>query len=510
MRLIDERVMRRFRRRVRLQRDYHAYVSKVTPRFVDGWMVRDLCRRLQRFSLAVRRRESPRLAISMPPRSGKSLMSVKNFVPWHLGHAPSDEVIVASYGMRLAQDMTREARAILKEPVTSRVFPDLALSKDAAEKADWLTTVRGGARATGAGGAITGRGADILIVDDPFKDHREALSARVRDDRWHWYGTTARSRVSPGGGVLQIGTRWHKRDLISRCLDEYAHEGWEVVNYAAIAEQDEHHPETGDLLRVEGETLHPDRWTVEQLDAIRRGLPRMWWLALYMGRPTDPEGEVWQRSHWRRWTVGPVSEHHADVGWVQRPTSFERIIISCDLTFGATDDRASFSVIQRWGLSSGRLFLLEEWRERCPYPEQRAKLLEICAKSPGAQVLIEQKASGKPMIDEIKGTIRNIVAINPKGDKVMRARAVQPLVESGSVFIPADPAHGGPQLTDSPMTIDTIAWLDEVADFPGAPNNDRVDAATQIIQHTLIDNATGGGVFFGVLGQSSSRSRGRR
>lgn len=501
MRLINDRVVRRFRKRRALQRDYHAYAARMTPKFVDGWMIQDLCRRLQRFSEAVRRRESPRLAISMPPRRGKSLFGVKNFVPWHLGHAPGDEIIVASYGMRLAQDMTRAARAVLKEPVTSRVFPDLELSKDAAEKADWMTTVRGGTRATGAGGAITGRGADILIVDDAFKDHREALSARVRDDRWNWYGTTGRSRVSPGGGVLQIGTRWHKRDLISRCLDEYAHENWEVVNYSAIAEQDEYHPETGELLRREGELLD-ERWTMEQVDAIRRGLPRLWWLALYMGRPTDPEGEVWQRSQWRRWTVGPVSEHHADIGWMQRPSRFDRITLSVDLTFGSVSDSASYSVIQRWGRAGDSVYLLGEWRKRCPYPEQRAKLLDVWKANPGCRVVLEDKATGKPMRDELKNIIRDLVMYNPTphGDKVARARAVEPIVANGQVFIPADLEHGGPDPSEVPdgMGVDMVSWMDEVGDFPGAAADDRVDTATQLIRHELIDNANTGRIRFGL------------
>lgn len=258
-----------------------AFVQDTSPGYLTGWVHADICQRLERFSKAVTRGQSPRLIITMPPRHGKSHIVSERFPAWHLGRNPEHHVIVASYAADLANKFSKRARALVEHQATRETFPQFRLDPDAQAVQDWGTTAGGGFRAAGVGGGITGMGAHVLVIDDPIKDAEEAHSPTIREKVWEWYTSTAYTRLLPGAGVLVIMTRWHGDDLVGRLLKQG---GWEVAHYPAIADEEEEH-------RAAGDALHPERYDLAQLQSIREAIGSYYFSALYQGRPTAREGQ---------------------------------------------------------------------------------------------------------------------------------------------------------------------------------------------------------------------------
>lgn len=444
------------------RRSLLGYAKLLTPNYRAGWVHAEIAAEMEAFSAAVTAGESPRVILTMPPRHGKSKLG-EALTVWHLAHNPWHEVVVASYALGPAQDRTRNARGMLLAPDTRYVWPHLHLSADTAAKTDWRLDVggrtAGGAYAVGVRGALTSKGAHVLVVDDPVKGWDEAQSPTIRASTWDWYVSDAVTRVAPGGGILCIATRWHEDDLIGRILDRAAHEGWRIINYPAIAEAHEYGPRTGQHLRSPGQALHPARYPLAALDRIRATLGPVPWSALYQQRPTTPGGEVWRRAWFRHYTTMPA---------------FDEVILSADLSAGATHDGASYPVIQAWGRGGADIYLLEEWRRRCDYPAQRAALLALVAAHAPRAVLVEDAAHGKAIIQELRGSIPQIVPVPAQGSKLSRAHAAAASIEQGRVWLP-DPSR-------EPWVRN---WLEEVTTFPASANDDRVDAAGQAIRHVL-------------------------
>jgi hypothetical protein len=284
------------------------FVQQTHPDYIAGWVHREICARLEAFSQAVARQEAPRLLLSLPPRHGKSVIASERYPVWHLGHYPDHEIVVAGYALKPARDRVREARKVVTSEASRRVFPELSMSSDIRSKTDWRTTAGGGCYATGCTGSLTGSGATVLVIDDPHKDWAESYSALKRDAVWDWYCSTAYTRLAPGGGVLGIWTRWHEDDLAGRLLDRAGDEGWEVINYPAIAVEDERH-------RSAGDALHEARWPLERLAKRKSLLTTRMWEALFLGQPSSPGGSVWQRHWWRHWTAGAPTPAQAAAGW---------------------------------------------------------------------------------------------------------------------------------------------------------------------------------------------------
>lgn len=238
-----------------------------------------------------------RLILAMPPRHGKTLLTSVLFVAWYLGKNPSDQVIYVTYGQDPASIVGRQVRNILASPKHQTVFPACRISDDSSAAHAFTTTAGGGYLAAGRGGPLTGHGADLLLVDDPFKDATEANSDQVRDNLKEWYGKVAYTRLSPKGAVIVIHTRWHVDDLIGWLLREHSEECWEVVNFPAIAESD-------DDWRKEGEALWPERFPIEKLRQIQEnaadGFP-----SLYQQRPTLHGGYRFNRDWIRYYKKAP-------------------------------------------------------------------------------------------------------------------------------------------------------------------------------------------------------------
>lgn len=251
--------------------DLLAFTKTSYPQYQVGSVHRVIADKLQSFTRAVERKESPRLMIFMPPRMGKSFLASERYPAWHLGRNPMHRIIASSYSSDLASKFSKRVRRLLNEEWYQAIYP-ARLAADSSAVGDWETAQGGGYRAAGVGSGISGMGADILIVDDPVKDAKEARSAVYREAVWDWYNSTAYTRLMPGGGVIVIMTRWNLDDLAGRLLQS---DGWDVVKFPAISEA--------------GEALHPERYSLEYLLSVKEQIGAYNWNALYQQEPIADE-----------------------------------------------------------------------------------------------------------------------------------------------------------------------------------------------------------------------------
>ena len=286
------------------------FVLFTTPNYKMGWVHREICETLEKFLQDVRDGKSPRLMISMPPRSGKSELVSRKFPAYAFGVDPDLQIIATSYSADMAQRFNRDVQRVIDNDLYKAAFPDTSLNagKSNNSKGAYIRTSElfeivghtGSYRSCGVGGGITGMGADILIIDDPVKDRKSANSATVRQSIYEWYTSTAYTRLSPGGGVIVMCTRWHVDDLLGMLLKEEQNGGdkWHVINYPAIAEHDEPH-------RKAGEALHPERYPLESLLKIKGAVGSADWASLYQGRPTVLGGNIIKSSWFKRYKQLP-------------------------------------------------------------------------------------------------------------------------------------------------------------------------------------------------------------
>jgi predicted phage terminase large subunit-like protein len=301
------------------------FIQRFNPSYDAGWVHKDICRRLEKFSREVAERKSPRLMLLLPPRHGKSEIASRNFPAWHLGQYPDHEFIACSYNLALAMTFSRKVKQIIADPLYETVFKTRLDPDNQGTEAWTLHQARGGYVAAGIGGPITGRGAHVLAIDDPVKNAEEADSPDMREKIWEWYLSTAYSRLAPGGGVLIIQTWWHDDDLAGRLqtlmknvedADAAFVDQFEVVKYPAIAESDEYlnlatgqieydlakwNPAEYQLLRGKGEALHPARYDLDKLNRIKaQNRGGRWWSALYQQNPVPNDGGYFERSQFKR------------------------------------------------------------------------------------------------------------------------------------------------------------------------------------------------------------------
>lgn len=405
-----------------------------------------LCEKLER----VARGEILRLIVNLPPRHGKSEIVSKKFPAWYLGNYPDKEVITSSYSADLAYDFSRIARNTLRDNVG--LF-GVEIAKDSAAVGRWgLEKHRGGLAAAGVGGPITGRGAHVALIDDPFKNWEEAASKTIRDKVWEWYRSTLRTRLAPGGAIVLVMTRWHEDDLAGRLLEEAQADGeqWEVISLPAQAEDH-------DILgRQPGEWLWPERFPPHEYEKTKKAVGSKLWAALFQQRPSPEEGGLLKRGWWKFCR--------------QAPAKFDEVIQSWDCTFkdASTSD---YVVGQVWGRVAADKYLLDQVRARMDLPATLTAIRTLTAKWPQANAkLIEDKANGPAVIQMLQREIPGLIAVNPEGGKVVRAAAVSPDIEAGNVYLP-DPSI-------APWVHD---FIEECAAFPNGANDDQVDACTQAL-----------------------------
>lgn len=429
-----------------------------------GWVHEEICAALDDFLRDVVDKRSPRLIITMPPRSGKSELVSRRFPAYSLGRRPDLQIIATSYGADLSQRFNRDVQRIIDDDVYRQAFPDTMLSGknvntpatgNYIRTSDLFEVVghKGAYRSTGVGGGITGQGADILIVDDPVKDRASANSATIRESTWDWYTSTAYTRLSPGGGVIVMATRWHEDDLVGRLISRMeSHQGdtWKVINYPAIAEHDEPHRKAGDA-------LHPERYPLETLLRIKQAVGSRDWAALYQQRPV-PDGGGLFKADW--------IQH-----WDKLPERFDAAVISWDMTFkeSATSD---FVVGQVWGRKDGAFYLVDQYRGRWDFVKSLEQFVAAARKYPRiTRKLIEDKANGPAIISALKRKVTGIIPITPKESKEARANAVTTLWEARNVFLP--PPDRYPWVTQD--------FIPELLAFPSGAHDDVVDAMTQAL-----------------------------
>src|ERR1035437_4922821 len=401
---------------------------------------------------ASERGEIDRLMIFMPPRHGKSLIGSTLFPAWFLGRHPEWSVIASSYGSELATDFGRRVRNLVSDGLFQSIFPGAKLAGDSTAAHRFSLSKGGNYYAVGAGGPITGRGADLLLIDDPIKNREDANSESYRRSLHQWFESTAYTRLQPEGAVVIISTRWHQDDQCGWLLREHGEEGWTVLNLPAVAEEDEG-------WRNEGDALWPKKFPVKTLAKIREQVGGATWAALYQQRPAAAEGAIFRREWWKTFTPATL------------PARFEQIVVSLDTAFksGSSND---YSVGLVLGVGETGYFVLDIWRDRVEFPALLRAVEMLALKWRPDRVLIEDKASGQSLIQELQTSSR--LAIEPvkvDSDKVTRATACTPLVEAGKVFLPEDAAW----LAD---------FLEEVSSFPASPHDDMVDALSQALNFT--------------------------
>ena len=436
-----------------------------------GWVHKEICDTLDQFLRDVEAQKSPRLIICQPPRSGKSEIVSRRFPAYALGKNPDLQIIATSYSSDLVSRFNRDVQRIIDDDIYREIFPSTTLNGRNVKtdtRASYIRTSdlfevvghKGSYRSTGVGGGITGQGADILIIDDPIKDRAEANSPTIREKLWDWYTSTAYTRLSPGGGVIVMATRWHTDDLIGRLIQkmqEGSGDDFNVITYPAIAEHDEPH-------RKAGEALHPERYDLEQLNAIRQTIGPQDWSALYQQRPVPEGGAVFKIDAFKRWNSTNL------------PPAFDQILGSWDMTF--KDSKSSDYVVgQVWGRKGVDLYLLDLFRGQWDFTKTLEMFALMTAKYPRThRWLIEDKANGSAIISVLKKQIHGITPITPTESKLERAYAVTPLIEAGNVYIP-----------------ESATWLanfeDELLNFPAGAHDDQVDSMTQALnfarQHTV-------------------------
>lgn len=438
------------------------FILRFNEKYDAGWVHKDICDKLEWFSAAVAAKQSPRLMIFMPPRHGKSEIGSRSFPAWHLGRYPDHEFIGCSYGSDLANGFSRKVRDVVKDPSFNAVFPECRVNKDSQSVEQWLTTSGGGYSAAGVGGPITGKGAHVLVIDDPVKNRADAESATARDSVWDWYTSTAYTRLAPGGGVLVILTRWHDDDLAGRLLrkqQEGEGDEWVVVEYPAQAISDE-------LFRKAGEPLHAERYDNEALERIKRAVGSRDWQALYQQNPTPEEGEYFEKSMFQWYGPKDIPDYgdlNFYTAWDFAIGQKEQNDYSVGVTVGVDKHDNTYVVdVQRghWGtleLVDKVLQVYKTWRPAITGLERGH--IEMTLR-PFLDKRIREERLTSFYIEELKPGTR---------DKIARARSIQGRMQQGLVYFRK---HCNA----------TALLVAEMMRFPNGVHDDCVDAMAWIGQ----------------------------
>ena len=420
-----------------------AYAVGQNPAYRTPPHIRMLAAKLE----AVERGDIARLAVFMPPRHCKSNLVSEVFPAWYLGRRPEEQLMFTTYAQDLADGFGRKVRNAVADPRHTRSFPDSILAEDSQSAKKFNTTKGGVYYAVGAGGPVTGRGADVLIIDDPLKNREEADSKLIRDKLWDWYASTAYTRLMPGGAVVLVQTRWHEDDLAGRMLR--GHEDWEVLNLPAIAEEND------PLHRLPGAALWPEQYNEVALQNIRATIGEREFAALYQQRPAPLEGALFRR----QW-----------IGRQRCPRSGFRIAMGVDLALSLKTNADYTAIVVMARDEFGKLYVLDAVRERADFPTALNLIRMMADKWKPARIAIEQVAYQAVVVQELlRSTTLPIKGVTPDKDKLTRAQPIALRYEQGLVH------HH-----------DLPSWFeDELLAFPQAEHDDAVDATVYAYQAVM-------------------------
>ena len=395
-----------------------------------------------------------RLIINMPPRHTKSEFASYLLPAWYLGKYPEKKIIQTAHTAELATGFGRKVRNLFQDDVFTDIFPDVTLRQDSKAAGRWNTNKGGDYFSIGVGGAVTGKGADLLIIDDPHSEQEAQVGAynpEVFDKVFEWYTSGPRQRLQPGGAICIVMTRWHKRDLTGKILkasiETTKADEWTVIEFPAIM--------------PDGKALWSEFWSLNELSILREELPTSKWQAQYQQDPTSEEGAIVKREWWNVWE-----------GEIPPPCEF--IIQSWDTAFLKTQ-RSDFSACTTWGVFLNEetgvynLMLLDSYQERLEFPDLKRVAYGYYKEWQPDAFIVEAKATGMPLIFELRQMGIPVSEFTPSrgNDKISRVNAVSDLFASGVVWCPE------------------TKWADEVieqfASFPSGDHDDLVDSSTQAI-----------------------------
>lgn len=447
-----------------------------------------------------------RLIIEAPPQHGKSTNASHYFPAWHLGMFPDQEIILASYETKFARMWGRRARDVME--TFGEEFFDVRVDPASRSAESWKLKHHNGAmHCAGAGGPITGKGCHLAIIDDPFKNDKEANSQLIRDSKWEWYKATLFTRVREGGAIVLINTRWHMDDLAGRLQEQEDPTGdrWVTLTLPALAydpafmtpEQLAGYEDP--LGRMPGEPLCPGLFSLANLMAKKASVGEYWWNALFQQRPIALEGGLfkqrWLRT-WNDWDELPAKMAFVHEDWgphdLELPfpvahgswryvdanpeTQWDQVLISVDsaLSKDTKSKRNSYIVMQVWGAKGSRRYLLDQVRFQGVQFVKLA-LLNLCRKWPMANTkLIEMKANGPEVVADFESWTPGITPILPEdgGSKEGRANSTTWQFEAGNVYIPHRRIYDW-----------VPEFISELCSFPLGAHDDQVDACTQALFH---------------------------
>lgn len=473
------------------------FTKRFNPRYTAGWVHEDIAHRLEQFSADVIAGKSPRLMLLVPPRHGKSELASRNFPAWHLGHAPDHEIIACSYNLSLAMTFSKAVKQIINDPFYETVFPETRVDPNNSSNEEWgVEGKRGIYFSAGVAGGATGRGAHVLIIDDPVKNSEEAESSTVLDGIWNWYGSTAYTRLAPGGGVLIIQTWWADGDLAGRIQQMMAEdpdfERFEIIRYPAIAEEYEYrNPATYELvrsptplaksevkaqnlehLRDPGDALHPERYSTQALFRIKKTLPERYWNALYQQNPIPDEGAYFRKDYLRTMEAPDKSECYVYQAW-DFAISEKQINDYTVGTTGLHDSNDLIHIVDMVRMRSGDSQAIVD--------AMVAQGLKWRNKSTNITIGVEDGQIWRTLSTlffrecKKKQFYPNVVVLKPVTDKQVRARPLQGRMQQGTVIFP--PEDKAPWMAEAKR---------ELLRFPVAAHDDIVDSLAWLI-HLSID-----------------------
>ena len=448
-----------------LRRDLSSFVERafyeINPggKFVSGAYIDLLAAKLEK----CRRGQTRRLIINLPPRTLKSHTASVSFTAWILGHTPAAQIICASYGQDLADKHARDTRRVMSSSFYRSLFPGTQLSSEKQSVNEFVTTSGGFRMATSVGGVLTGRGADFILLDDAMKPE-EALSETRRKSVNEWFDNTLLSRLNnkETGCIIILMQRLHQDDLVGHVLEQ-GH--WELVSLPAIAEADERFvfkTVFGQMVfeRKVGEALHPERESVETLRNVEKDIGEYNFASQYQQSPLPVGGAMIKRIWLRYYQIN------------QLPERFTFILQSWD-TANKNGELNDFSVCTTWGCYNDHYYLLDVFRRRLNYPELRRAVAEQAQKYGGHTILIEDKASGTSLLQDLgRDGVLWVKPYDPPpgNDKIMRLFAQSAEFEKGRILLPCE----APWLAE---------YVRELTSFPGSKFDDQVDSTTQAIDY---------------------------
>jgi len=437
--------------REKCHEEFMSFVGEMWSAFIHGKHHEIMADAFER----VAKGDLKRLIINMPPRHTKSEFASYLLPAWFLGKYPDKKIIQTAHTAELAVGFGRKVRNLVNSPDYKAIFPNVSLQSDSKAAGRWNTSQGGDYFAIGVGGAVTGKGADLLIIDDPHSE-QEGASADINvfNRTYEWYTSGPRQRLQPNGAIVVVMTRWHNKDLTGQVVDASIKRGgadqWEVIELPAIMPS--------------GSPLWAEFWKMEELQALKAELPNSKWMAQYQQDPTSEEGALVKRDWWQIWEG-------------RNPPDCEFVIQSWDTAF-MKNQRADFSACTTWGvfyledddgMLAPNLILLDAYQERLEFPELKKMAMEkYKAYTPDA-FIVEAKAAGMPLIFELRAMGIPVQEYTPSrgNDKISRVNAVSDLFASGVVWAP-----------ETRWAEETI---EQFAGFPNMEHDDLVDSTTQAL-----------------------------